>query len=360
MHMRLTAFLVFTALASAVMAQQDPPQWSAAANVVGGGLFRGSDGNYYRALKTAMNHDPTTDNHVYWELYYVRVPTTLAVGIGKRFTSLKTAWAFAAAAHIVAPASVNIAISTTGGAYAESFASPFSLNQENGDMITITGDVANKINLTFSSGIDGFQITNAHRLGGINGVTISGTSPGATGTGLMISDQSHLGASVLQINSFRNCVAVVRNSQLDCSHSSFSSFTGQAMDVEMSSNVQAQSVLVNGGSTGLDAFYAYTGSVIDATSATAQNVTRYGFFAGVGATIEADYATSTTCPFGFSATAHGTISAKGSTCTGSTSYGYFAQGAAFIRTIGYTQSGNATPFSPPVNTLGTDGSIITG
>lgn len=150
-----------------------PPAYNNQATFAPGDLVT-DYGNIYRCnvavTKPYLDPSKTYEN---WEMFYVRNNTTLTIGIGQTFPDLATAWNYVHNARIAEGAYLHLSIVTTQGDFSESLNNPISLDMDNGSQVSIIGDNASNIQLTFPN-TNGFNIDSGHSLGSISGLTLAG------------------------------------------------------------------------------------------------------------------------------------------------------------------------------------------
>ncbi len=116
------------------------------------------------------------------------------MGDKQGFANLVYAWQFALNARIADAAYLHIDIVTTDGSFSESFKGPFSLDHGSGALISILGDDAGKISLSFPHG-NAFNLTNGHNFGTISNLSITGPGPeSAFGQGFTLLNSAALHA----------------------------------------------------------------------------------------------------------------------------------------------------------------------
>lgn len=175
----LAIALLALAVPRATSAQAFPPAWTSSASYAAGDIVQ-YGGNWYRAMKALSAAGPYPSNaYGYWELNFVRSNTTLTVGNKQGFANLVYAWQFARNARIADAAYLHINIVTTAGDFSESFSTPFSLDHGSGALISIIGDHAGNISLSFPKG-NAFQLDNGHSFGTVSNLSIAGPGPEST------------------------------------------------------------------------------------------------------------------------------------------------------------------------------------
>lgn len=129
-------------------------------------------GNVYRCIKavTTPYLDPSK-TYTNWELNEVRNNTTLVIGTGQPFPNLETAWTYALNCRVAQGVYLHLSISTAKGDYNDTFRVPFSLDHGSGGSISIIGDTAANINLSFPAG-NAFSIDNGHIFNTLSNLTI--------------------------------------------------------------------------------------------------------------------------------------------------------------------------------------------
>jgi hypothetical protein len=175
----LAIFLLALAAPRVTNAQAFPPAWTSSATYAAGDIVQ-YGGNWYRAMKALSAAGPYPANaYGDWELNFVRSNTTLTVGDKQGFANLVYVWQFARNARIADAAYLHISIVTTYGDFSESFTAPFSLDHGSGALISIIGDTAANISLSFPDG-NAFQLDNGHSFGTISNLSITGPGPEAS------------------------------------------------------------------------------------------------------------------------------------------------------------------------------------
>ena len=357
---RRNLILISVALCASASGQViNPPQWNSADQFLAGGLVRGSDGNYYRALHSTTNMNPVADNHSNWELYYVRANTVLDVeASGARFNSLKRAFAMVQSATVASPATVTIRIHSTRAYYVESFASEFSLNAESGKRITIVGDNASRVTLKFTNNTNGLVLSDGNTFGGVSAISILG--PGvktSTESGFSVSSSSILLAGTVKVSGFDTAFKISDHSFASLPSSSATNFTSYAVSCEDHSIATCQSFLADGGGTALHGLYATTSSQIDAHQASVKNLTGFAFACDFGSSVAARAASADHCHFGYYCDGFCTLDATVSAAS-SCYIGYYDSHGGRLAAQGATVSSNQSDFNIPINQLQSDQSFI--
>lgn len=357
---RSLPLLCVVAFASGAYAQSDPATWNSTATYPAGAVVKGSNGDWYRCLYTSLSHDPTKDGGGYWELYYAPKPLILSVATsGGQFPSIQKAWNFIIHATIPPDSSITMSIRTNLSAFADNLDAPFSLNHRCGAQVFSRGDNASKIELKFPSGENGFYLTDGHAFGGINGVTIDGTSASAASIGIWLNGNSTMGYSQVWIRHFMTGIQTELNSSMTCDQSNISGFGWYGINAQEHSTVHALGVTVDaGGSTGV-CIVASNGSSIDAGYSSSSNSKTYAYYATSGGTILAPSSKASNSFRGYMADSHGTIMADGSKASGNTN-GFVAGAGGFISAGSVSNVGNGLNFAPTLNTPGPDLGLISG
>lgn len=156
-------------------AQSFPPAWSTSATYAAGDIVQ-YGGNWYRAMTALAAGGPyPAAAYGKWELNYVRSNTTLTIGAKQSFANIVYAWQFARNARIADAAYLHLNIVTTYGTFNESFSAPFSLDHSSGALISLIGDTADAIVLTFPD-INGFVVDSGHSFNAISNMILSGVA----------------------------------------------------------------------------------------------------------------------------------------------------------------------------------------
>jgi hypothetical protein len=273
MHRIRFSFLATFFLLAALVAvpakgfsQAFPPVWSNTATYAGGDLVT-DYGNIYRCIKdvTTPYLDPSK-TYANWELYFVRNNTTIVIGTGQPFPSLTTAWTYSKNATIAQGAYLHLTISTANGDYAETMASPFSLDHPFGASISILGDHASKIKLTFS--FIGFTLDSGHALGALSNVTLKG--PGGD-IGLQATTGATMASvSGVEIDGFLSDVNASVNASITFSNLTISNSNTQGQGITCSSGAtiyfQTAESLTGTGASGSIGIFAIDGGRVVAES----------------------------------------------------------------------------------------------
>lgn len=220
---RMRSFVVFAACLAAMgwpvraSAQSYPPAWSSTTAYSAGDIVQ-YGGNWYRAMKALSASGPYPANaYGDWELNFVRSNTTLTIGDGQGFANLAYAWQFARNARVADAAYVHFDIVTSKGDFNETFTAPFSLDQGSGALMSIIGDNANNIVLTFTKA-SAFTIDTGHNFGAISGLTVSYSS----GTGR---DLPPLGSPPLALQFYYGITALSGGSIASIANTNFANFS---------------------------------------------------------------------------------------------------------------------------------------
>lgn len=171
----ITALLGCFFIHSAANAQSYPPVWNNTSHYVAGDMVT-DYGNVYRCIApvTTPFLDPSK-SYQHWELNYVRSGTTILIGNGQPFPTLKSAWTYAQNATIAKGAYLHLNISTAVSPYHDTITgNSFPLNHPFGPNISISGDVAASI--TFSAGASGFEVDTGYTFGTLSNLTLTGTT----------------------------------------------------------------------------------------------------------------------------------------------------------------------------------------
>lgn len=246
--------------------QAFPPVWSNTATYAGGDLVT-DYGNIYRCIKNvATPYMDPSKSYQYWELYFVRNGTTIVIGTGQPFPSLTTAWTYSKNATIAQGAYLHLAISTANGDYAETMASPFSLDHPFGASISILGDHADKIKLSFS--FIGFTVDSGHTLAALSNVTLKG--PGGD-IGLEATTGATMASvSGVEIDGFLYDVAASVNANMTLSNLTISNSNSMGRGITSSSgatiNFQTAETLTGTGASGSIGIFAIGGGRVIAES----------------------------------------------------------------------------------------------
>ncbi len=108
-----------------------------------------------------------------WELFYVRNSTTITIGSGQTFPTLAAAWNYVRNARVATAAYLHLSIVTSNGQLKESFDAPLNLDMDTGSQVSIIGDNAANIQLTFETS-NGLVIDSGHNFGSISNITLTG------------------------------------------------------------------------------------------------------------------------------------------------------------------------------------------
>lgn len=188
-------------------AQSSPPVWNNTSNYVAGDMVT-DYGNVYRCIKPITTHylDPSK-TYTNWELNYVRSGTTLTIGTGQTFPSLKTAWTFIENATIAQGAYLHLAISTANGPYSESLGLGMNLDHPFGSSISIMGDNAENVDFTSVTDANAFTLDNSHAIGSISKMSFYGGSLGAPGMSVLNANTGAVfnNVSGLSVSNYNHC-----------------------------------------------------------------------------------------------------------------------------------------------------------
>lgn len=154
-------------------AQSFPPAWSSTATYAAGDIVQ-YGGNWYRAMKALSAHGPyPAAAYGEWELNFIRSNTTLTVGNGGAFPNLVYAWQFARNARIADAAYLHFTIATESKPFTENFSEPFSLDRDNGALVSISGDGYATVTFDFTKSA-GFTIDTGHQFGTLANINVTG------------------------------------------------------------------------------------------------------------------------------------------------------------------------------------------
>lgn len=229
-YCRIPLFFAFIAcICAPVMAgaQNFPPAWNAAAHYAAGDQVQ-ENGNVFRCTHavTAPNLDPA--KAYYWELWEVRLNTTLLVGVGQTFPTLSAAWAYGLSARIVGGAYLHYYVVTTAGAYLQTLTTGLSLNHPFGANISIIGDSKAGNEFYMPSGSSGFSIDSGHNLAALINLQIIGSN--STNSGISVSGNARIGlVSNCYLNGFVMCIHAYDGGCLNCDK--YVTFSGPVIPV---------------------------------------------------------------------------------------------------------------------------------
>lgn len=197
-------------------AQSSPPVWNNTSNYVAGDMVT-DYGNVYRCIKAVTTHylDPSK-TYSNWELNFVRSGTTVTIGTGQTFPSLKTAWTYVKNATIAQGAYLHLAISTAGAPYSESLGAGMNLDHPFGSSISILGDNKEDINFTSYAGANALTLDNSHAFGAISNMTFYGGSVGAPGVAALnaLSGAVFNNVSLLTVSNYSHCYYAAQLAQI--------------------------------------------------------------------------------------------------------------------------------------------------
>jgi hypothetical protein len=303
-------------LAVLSQAQTYPPAWKSSSTYAQGDQVQ-VNGNIYRALGAVSQSGPSpATSYAKWELYYVRSNTTLMVGVNQTFPTLVSAWNYALNAKVADGVYLHFYISSAGGNFAESFASPFLLDHGSGARMAILGDVAANDTLTFSS-TNGFIVDTGHAFNTISGVSIvnSGTSQQYR-DGLKADFQATVSSlSNVIFTGFGTSILATQGASVTALSSC--SLSGNSPAVQASSGgsvVFPQGITLTGpgNDTIYTGFFAYDGGQIIAPGSIISSFGD-GILASTGGIVDAGSSTISNCIQGIEASANGTVEAGSST-----------------------------------------------
>ncbi len=213
---RLIRFLLyiiatFVGYCQAQAQTEFPPAYNNQAHYAVGDLVT-DYGNIYRCEATVSKPylDPSK-TYANWELFFVRSNTTITIGTGQPFPTLAVAWKYVQNARIAEASYLHLSIVTTGGAHTETFSAPLSLDHNSGSQVSIIGDNASNVTLSFPN-TNGLTLDYGHSLGSISAITLAGgsTSDGIYGTsGAVFCNIDHL-----NLTGFYNQVDLEQGSSL--------------------------------------------------------------------------------------------------------------------------------------------------
>jgi len=197
-------FAALAVLATTAFGQSFPPAWSSTAHYALGDIVQENQ-NYYRCTHAVTT--PTLDPskaYFNWELWEVRLNTTVLIGTGQTFPTLQAAWAYGQCARISQGAYLHYYLVSTQGAHSETISSGLSLDHPFGASISIIGDSEAKNSLHIPFGSNGITIDSGHALALISNVQLLGDDEAHVA--LTASDNSLISLSNCNVNGFDNCL----------------------------------------------------------------------------------------------------------------------------------------------------------
>jgi hypothetical protein len=310
------AILVMGLLAKPSLAQSYPPAWNTKSAYAVGDQVQ-LNGNIYRAIKAVTPNLSPAVYFNYWELNYVRSNTTLLIGDQEQFSTLLNAWDYVLEARVADGVYLHLSIVTAHGGFNETFSAPFSLDHSSGARISILGDNASKINLSFP-GSNCFTIDSGHTFGTLSNMTLNQPEL-ATNSGIYCSQNSCI--NLVSGITFYSCgwgIFADSGGQVNCANNlNVLGFNLGQVIAQYGAQVTIapgyNMVGTNGPQeTSCKTFEAAYGGVIKAEGGTFGD-TQYGAFATEGGVIDVNGSTPQFCQPGVLATYKGHISAENCT-----------------------------------------------
>lgn len=302
-------------------AQSYPPAWKPTATYAVGDQVQ-LNGNVYRCIHAVTTTDvPPNRYYEDWELNFVRSNTTLIIGPGQYWPTLKTAWSYIQNARVADGAYLHLYLSSANGKYDESFSTSFSLDHSSGAAISIMGDSISDT-LAFPEGTNGLFVDAGHSFGGILQVTVSGSTSNNSSVGILAESSGNIGTvNDVFIEHFGTSVEAAQNGSVSVTNEGLLDFAVDAIRADFGGSVKFPS----GGP------YIYGANVLNSAGLHATNG---GQIMGEGANISG-------CTWGAEATAGGIIDVRYSTISkcgtgcGAGLRGYIDCGSSTISSDGY-------------------------
>jgi len=318
--------LCFTSLGLALMlssqasAQSYPPAWSSSASYSIGDQVQLA-GNVLRATH-AMSAG--SFRYSYWELWEVRANTNIMVGIGGQFTTLASAWNYAANVRVAQGAYLHLFILNN---HTENLNAPFSLNHPFGAKISIIGQNGANDVFNFTAAADGFDLDSGHTFAGLSNLTINGP---AGGSSTHPAFEVQHGAYLASLSSL-----TIANFDLGFE-------TDYSGEIDNITKVQLNQFLYGAAASGNGTLVFSTPMIVDGKNTT-RATPAFGFSASDGGQIyAAPSSEADNCTIGFQASAGGRINANGTKVAnpnGDNQYGYYSNNRGVIHADGTTVSG---------------------
>lgn len=277
------------------------------------------------------------------------IDTDLTLNVPTEYADINVA--LAALNGSIISQSATVTIQLADGSY--NYDQAINVAHENGDRIQILGNVVDPSAVSIIFSESGFEITNGHSLGLIQGMTLLGNGDtSGTPYGVMVKDNGFAVVSDLITSSFYADYAAHRGGVLYAdgtndygSSRGFQSTGGSVVTAELSMVIGSTTGYYSEGGSYLDADYSSAsgigedcyeqyGGYMDATEATAESCAHAGFMSsgsgmihGVGAQVTSS--SSDAGSYGFAAQDGGVLSVSTSSVTGVTT-GYFAEYSGHI------------------------------
>ncbi len=316
-------------------AQSYPPVWSNTSKYVAGDMVT-DYGNVYRCIKavTTPYLDPSK-TYANWELNYVRNNTTLLIGAGQTFPALTTAWTNVQNCTIAQGVYLHLNIVTTYGLFTESFSQPLILDHNSGSRISIIGDNASNISLTFPNGTDGIDLDTGHALGSVSNMMITGTP--TDGDGIHVKSNASLGSlSGIAIEGFNNGLhaesggAILPGISVALASPNYACVAESGGDINFTQEYDFNGALANT----FCCLYADRGGHIEAQNSNLSGNGNYGVWANEGGIIDVSGSVVNGFVSGITSVARSHVVATSANAKGNASYDLFCDTAGTIDASG--------------------------
>jgi hypothetical protein len=301
--------------------------WDSSTAYVTGNSVVGTDGNWYRAIGSTTNNNPTTDGNTYWEMIRCNGNTTLSVSGAGRFATIVPALTFIQNAVISTAATVTISVAS--GTYTHS--AQVTIAHPYGSQISIVGDTSTPTNviLDFSSSTNGIVVQEGTTLGNFNGFKLTGTWAGSGSTGASKSAILALDGAKVVCGDVNGTVC---NIVIDNFYYGLSAAENATIVAEGSSGSNGVTITDAGsaGVLGYDNSFISCPYVDITNTSDSTNDLGSGVQASVGSVIHCDHASVTTSRKAGIYADGGRIRAYSSTCDSNTGYGFQGERGLYI------------------------------